>query len=214
MQAAIEAGYARDVNPGVATPWGCFRSGTRSRRIVNILMAIPTGIDDAIAEATGDPSFRPLGTAPVTSPFGVGGPELPDPPSDIDLSALARSDKHGDDEKVESDDSLIHSLSADEADADKPDADEPDADEPDGDASAVADDDENAIEDAREDEAVDTDATAGATPATTPGNHAWNQHAGVDSAAADTDDYRAAGRPKTLAASQIQDPDDAGKAAA
>ena len=49
--------------------------------IVNILKAIPVGVDDAIAEASGDPDNRPLGTDPVTSPFGVGGPELPAPPA-------------------------------------------------------------------------------------------------------------------------------------
>ena len=65
--------------------------------ILNIIMAIPTGIDDAIAEATGDPTNRPLGTAPVTSPFGVGGPELPDPPSAEDDAALTMSARIGDD---------------------------------------------------------------------------------------------------------------------
>ena len=49
--------------------------------IVNILRAIPVGVDDAIAEASGNPDNRPLGTDPVTSPFGVGGPELPAPPA-------------------------------------------------------------------------------------------------------------------------------------
>ncbi len=110
----IEGGYARDVNPGVATPVSLLPFRDPVKAIINILVAIPTAIDDAIAEATNDPSFRPLGTAPVTSPFGVGGPELPDPPSDMDLSALARSDKHGDDDTGESDDALIDSLSADE----------------------------------------------------------------------------------------------------
>ena len=65
--------------------------------ILNIIVAIPTGIDDAIAEATGDPTNRPLGTAPVTSPFGVGGPELPEPPSAEDDAALAMSARIGDD---------------------------------------------------------------------------------------------------------------------
>jgi hypothetical protein len=171
LRAAIEAGYARDVNPGVATPVSLLPFRDPVKAISNILASIPTAIDDAIAEATNDPSNRPLGTAPVTSPFGVGGPDLPDPPSDMDLSALSRSDKYGDDDTGESDDSLIHSLSADEADADnadKPDADKSDADKSDAGASAVADDDENSIEDAKQDEAVDTNATDGVTPGTTP----------------------------------------------
>jgi hypothetical protein len=171
LRAAIEAGYARDVNPGVATPVSLLPFRDPVKAISNILASIPTAIDDAIAEATNDPSNRPLGTAPVTSPFGVGGPDLPDPPSDMDLSALSRSAKHGDPDTGESDDSLIHSLSADEAKADADNADNaerPDADKSDAGASAVADDDENSIEDAKEDEAVDTNATDGATPGTTP----------------------------------------------
>ena len=81
LKAAIEAGYARDVNPGVATKVGLLPFRNPVQAIVNIIKAIPVGIDDAIAEATGDQDNRPLGTDPVTSPFGVGGPELPDPPS-------------------------------------------------------------------------------------------------------------------------------------
>jgi hypothetical protein len=218
LRAVIEAGYARDVNPGVATPVSIFPFRDPVKAILNILTSIPTAIDDALAEANNDPSFRPLGTAPVTSPFGVGGPELPDPPSDIDLSALARSDKHGDDEKVESDESLIHSLSADEPDADEPDADEPDADEPDADepdvgASAVADDDENAIEDAREDEAVDTDATAGATPETTPATTpGTNTPASTQQPQTPTTTGPQAA--EDTGSQPDSDPDDAGKAAA
>jgi hypothetical protein len=81
LKAAIEAGYARDVNPGVATKVGLLPFRNPVQAVVNILKAIPVGVDDAIAEASGDPANRPLGTAPVTSPFGVGGPELPDPPA-------------------------------------------------------------------------------------------------------------------------------------
>ncbi len=77
LKAAIEAGYARDVNPGVATKVGLLPFRDPVQAIVNIIKAIPVGIDDAIAEATGDEDNRPLGTDPVTSPFGVGGPELP-----------------------------------------------------------------------------------------------------------------------------------------
>lgn len=81
LKAAIEAGYARDVNPGVATKVGLLPFRDPVQAIVNIVKAIPVGIDDAIAEASGDENNRPLGTDPVTGPFGVGGPELPDPSS-------------------------------------------------------------------------------------------------------------------------------------
>lgn len=100
LKAAIEAGYARDVSPGVATKVGLLPFTNPVQAIVNIVKAIPVGVDDAIAEASGDPDNRPLGTTPVTSPFGVGGPELPEPPAggenaDLTMSRVA-DDSAGD----------------------------------------------------------------------------------------------------------------------
>jgi hypothetical protein len=81
IKAAIEAGYRRDINPGVPVPVSLLPfAGNPLTALGNILLAVPTGVDDALAEVANDPTFRPLGTAPVTSPFGVGGPALPDPP--------------------------------------------------------------------------------------------------------------------------------------
>lgn len=85
LRAAIEGAYHRDINPGVPVglTWTSllpFHDPVRT--IINILRAIPVGLDDAIAELTGDPDFRPFGTTPVTSPYGVGGPDLPPPPED------------------------------------------------------------------------------------------------------------------------------------
>ncbi|BBZ08842.1 PE family protein [Mycolicibacterium doricum] len=77
LRVIVEWGYDRDPE-NVGTP-------TRARLIplvnpvtgvVDLLVAIPTGLDDGLAEAAGDPSFRPLGTDPVTSPYGVGGEDL------------------------------------------------------------------------------------------------------------------------------------------
>ncbi len=90
LKAAIEAGYARDVNPGVATKVGLLPFRNPVQAIVNIVKAIPVGVDDAAAEASGDPAHRPLGTAPVTSPFGVGGPDLPEPPTADESVAMSR----------------------------------------------------------------------------------------------------------------------------
>ncbi|MGV0853543.1 PE-PPE domain-containing protein [Mycolicibacterium phlei] len=88
LRAAIEGAYHRDINPGV--PVGLTLTSLLPfhdplRTVVNILRAIPVGLDDAIAEFTGDPDFRPFGTKPVTSPYGVGGPELPAPPEEDEL---------------------------------------------------------------------------------------------------------------------------------
>ncbi|MFS0899432.1 PE-PPE domain-containing protein [Mycolicibacterium litorale] len=80
LRVIVELGYDRDPDH-VGTP-------TRARLIplvnpitgvTNLVVAIPTGLDDGAAEAAGDPEFRPFGTAPVTSPYGVGGEELGEP---------------------------------------------------------------------------------------------------------------------------------------
>ncbi|MFI5510440.1 PE-PPE domain-containing protein [Mycobacterium sp. NPDC051804] len=97
LKAAIEAGYARDVDPGVATKVGLLPFRDPVQAVVNIIKAIPVGIDDAIAEASGDVNNRPLGTDPVTSPFGVGGPELPDPPSAYNNASMLFSSRVGQD---------------------------------------------------------------------------------------------------------------------
>ena len=81
LKAAIEGAFRRDINPGVVTTVSLLPFHDPIRTAFNIIVAIPTGIDDALAEATGDPNFRPLGTTPVTSPYGVGGPDLPAPPA-------------------------------------------------------------------------------------------------------------------------------------
>ena len=99
MRVLIEDGYARDVNPGVSTKVGLLPFRNPLKTFINFLVSIPTGIDDAIAEATGNPGLRPLGTKPVTSPFGVGGPELPAPPAEADAN-LMRS-RTGDDPVTE-----------------------------------------------------------------------------------------------------------------
>ncbi|WP_235848128.1 PE-PPE domain-containing protein [Mycolicibacterium holsaticum] len=109
LRAAIEGGYARDINPGVPTKVSWFPFLDPVQTIVNIIVAIPVGIDDALAEVSGDPTFRPLGTKPVTSPFGVGGPELPEPPSapdtededELDVSSSESGDAAPDDEVVD-----------------------------------------------------------------------------------------------------------------
>ncbi|ULE31292.1 PE-PPE domain-containing protein [Mycobacterium sp. IDR2000157661] len=84
LRVLIEGAYRRDVNPGIATTVSLLPFHDPIRTILNLLLAIPTGIDDALAEATGNPTFRPLGTAPVTTPYGVGGPQLPAPPDEAE----------------------------------------------------------------------------------------------------------------------------------
>jgi len=92
LRVLVEGGYARDINPGVVVPVGLLPFRDPIKTLINFVIAIPTGLDDAIAEATGDPGFRPFGTKPVTSPFGVGGPELPAPPTADEADLLSESD--------------------------------------------------------------------------------------------------------------------------
>ncbi|MFV9633131.1 PE-PPE domain-containing protein [Mycobacterium neumannii] len=79
LRVLIEGAYARDVNPGVATKVGLLPFRNPITTAINLVKSIPTGLDDAIEEVSGD---RPLGTEETTSPFGVGGPELPTHPAE------------------------------------------------------------------------------------------------------------------------------------
>jgi hypothetical protein len=156
IRPVVEGGYRRDINPGIGTGVGLLPFNDPIQTLLNVITAIPTGIDDGVAAAANNPAFRPLGTAPVTSPFGVGGPQLPDPPSDMNLSALASSARAGDNNPADNDDT----------DAQSPGADEPDT----GHQGAGADHD-NTIADGREEETADDDAAA-QTDDTTPATNA------------------------------------------
>ena len=70
----IEDKYVRDQSPGAPVPFQLSPIGNPIHLVGNMLGAIPVGIDDTIAEATGDDENRPLGTKDVYRPFGVGGP--------------------------------------------------------------------------------------------------------------------------------------------
>jgi hypothetical protein len=75
LRVLVEAGYDRRINPGQPTParWNYV---TNVKDVAaNVLRAIPTGWDDAIAQATRDPANRPFRTAPQ-GVYGVGGPPV------------------------------------------------------------------------------------------------------------------------------------------
>ncbi len=76
LRVLIEGGYDRSVSPGTPLPVSLIHIGKPIQNLVNVLKAIPVGIDDGLAEAAGDPSYRPLGTTPAGM-YGVGGRELP-----------------------------------------------------------------------------------------------------------------------------------------
>lgn len=80
LRVVVEWGYDRDPDHvGTPTRVGLFPLSNPITGLTNLVIAVPTGLDDAAAESAGDPQFRPLGTKPVESPYGVGGVELGDP---------------------------------------------------------------------------------------------------------------------------------------
>lgn len=70
LRTIIEMGYNREISPGepVAAQWFRF---SPVRDAITVAIAIATGVDDAVAQKTGDSSNRPFGTAPVGGAFGV-----------------------------------------------------------------------------------------------------------------------------------------------
>lgn len=156
LRAAIEGGYARGVNPGIPTGLSLLPFLNPVQTIINIVAAVPVGIDDALAEVVGDPTFRPLGTKPVTSPFGVGGPDLPEPPQETDdEEALAASSS---DFRDEATDEIVDETSGEDGGTDGSE-DSEDSEGFEG-AEDSEDSDEEASEDSEEEEALeDIDAT-------------------------------------------------------
>ena len=75
LRVAIEAGYDRTVNPGSPTRARLLYFPSPITTAVNVMKAIPTGWDNGIAYASGDPNNRPFRTS-VPGPYGVGGPPL------------------------------------------------------------------------------------------------------------------------------------------
>ena len=75
LRVLVEAGYNRTINPGAPTPAQWLYVPNPLKTLADFAVAIPTGWDDAIAYATGDPSNRPFHTAPQ-GVYGVGGPPV------------------------------------------------------------------------------------------------------------------------------------------
>jgi len=75
LRVLVEAGYDRTINPGQPTPaqFGYLPDLIELTR--NLLVAIPTGWDDAISYIKGDQSARPFRTSPQPV-HGVGGPPV------------------------------------------------------------------------------------------------------------------------------------------
>lgn len=75
LRVMVEWGYDRSISPGTPETVSLWNIDNPMRDVVNLLEAIPTGIDDGLAEAMGDPDYRPLGTTPAGM-YGVGGRDI------------------------------------------------------------------------------------------------------------------------------------------
>jgi hypothetical protein len=71
----VEAGYDRTISPGTPTTWNLLYFPNPVDLAHNLAVAIPTGLDNGIADLSGDPGNRPLGTE-QPGPYGVGGPPV------------------------------------------------------------------------------------------------------------------------------------------
>lgn len=75
LRVLVETGYDRTINPGAPTPAKYLYFPNPVTTAINLLASIPTGWDNGIAYATGDPANRPFHTT-APGPYGVGGPPV------------------------------------------------------------------------------------------------------------------------------------------
>ena len=72
LRVIVEAGYDRTKSPGEPTPFNLLYFPNPAAFGTNLLVAVPTGLDNGLAAAG---VGRALGTEEVTNPYGVGGPD-------------------------------------------------------------------------------------------------------------------------------------------
>jgi hypothetical protein len=75
----IETAFRRYLGPGVPVQASLLPAVDPITFAINMIRSIPIGIDDALEELG---VGRRLGTTP-SGPYGVGGPQLPDPPAAV-----------------------------------------------------------------------------------------------------------------------------------
>jgi len=72
LRVLVEAGYNRSISPGQPTPWNPLYFPNPLALAVNVVDAIPTGLDNGLQDIVG---IRPFGTQ-RPGPYGVGGPDV------------------------------------------------------------------------------------------------------------------------------------------
>jgi hypothetical protein len=88
LRVLVEAGYNRTISPGEPTPANFFYVPNPIALAVNLVVAVPTGLDDGLSELGGP---RLFGTQPA-GPYGVGGPPVTLPWNPPVTSTAAISD--------------------------------------------------------------------------------------------------------------------------
>ena len=73
LRVMVEAGYDRATSPGQPTTWNLLYFPNPIEFGVNLVVAIPTGLDNGLQDVIG---IRPLGTVRLGGPYGVGGPPV------------------------------------------------------------------------------------------------------------------------------------------
>lgn len=72
LRVIVESAYDRSTSPGVPTSWKLTYFPNPVKFVRDLLVSIPTGLDNGIEDATGS---RPFGTT-RPGPYGVGGPDV------------------------------------------------------------------------------------------------------------------------------------------
>ncbi|RDH79057.1 PE-PPE domain-containing protein [Mycolicibacterium moriokaense] len=75
VRVLVESGYDRTISPGTPTEYNLLYFPNPVDFAHNLALSIPTGLDNGVADVTGDPNNRPFGTE-VPGPYGVGGPPV------------------------------------------------------------------------------------------------------------------------------------------
>jgi hypothetical protein len=120
LRVLIEAGYRRDISPGVPTPAHLLPVINPIALVVNLLRSIPVGLDNAIEEVAGHRPFRttpagifgvggadgdvkgqPVGLIPLGRPDPTTSTEMPSSPGIPDTALVADTTGHRSAERVE-----------------------------------------------------------------------------------------------------------------
>jgi len=88
LRVIVESAYDRTISPGVPTPFNPLYFPHPVKTAVSFVVAIPTGVDNALQDTLG---VRPFGTQ-RPGPYGVGGPSVDYLNSEVTPTAASKSE--------------------------------------------------------------------------------------------------------------------------